>query len=262
MIIKSSIMSHECDNGDVNMANVCDYNSLTHYESGSFNKPFRTELAGNLQITEKSVITKEEDLNSFKDQYYKTCFTLKDLVFYRVYGRFQRRNGNKVFGSKLTGAFVTTEFAESIYDVKMRVALDQLWGNSKMFEAKILVPAGTKINVGIVAPVMSKSGAIFPGGADQIMMPLNWPKEWVIGYRRVSTRQLQKEPVYTEGIPEDRIMYIEDLYKPRTCPLCGSTDNIIVYHGADADYGPVVCEDGSTCIARFHCLNKDCLYYW
>ena len=244
------------------MANVCDYNSLTHYESGSFNKPFRTELAGNLQITEKSVITNEENLNSFKDQHYTTCLTLKDLVFFRVYGRFQRRNGNKVFGSKLTGAFVTTEFAESIYDAKMRVALDQLWGNSKMFEAKILVPAETKINVGIVAPVTSKSGTIFPGGADQIMMPLNWPKEWVIGYRRVSTRQLQKEPVYTEGIPEDRIMYIEDLYKPRTCPQCGSTDNIIVYHGADADYGPVVCEDGSTCIARYHCLNKDCLYYW
>lgn len=244
------------------MANVCDYNSMTHYEPGSFNRPYRTKLTGNLQITEKDTITDPEILNSFKDQYYETYLTLKDLVFYRVFGRFQRRNSDEVFGSALTGAFVTTEFAESIFDVKMRVALDQLWGNSKMFEAKILVPAGAKINVGIVAPITSKSGSIFPGGADQILMPLNWPKEWVIGYRRVSTRQLQKVPTYTEGVPEDRIIFIENLYKPRTCPMCGSTNIIIVYHGKDADYGPVVCEDGSTCIARYHCLNKNCLYYW
>lgn len=115
------------------MANVCDYNSLTHYEPGLFNRPYRTKLTGNLQITEKDTITDPEILNSFKDQYYETYLTLKDLVFYRVFGRFQRRNGNKVFGSVLTGAFVTTEFAESIFDVKMRVALDQLWGNCKKY---------------------------------------------------------------------------------------------------------------------------------
>lgn len=91
---------------------------MTHYEPGSFNRPYRTKLTGNLQITEKDSITDPEILNSFKDQYYETYLTLKDLVFYRVFGRFQRRNSDEVFGSALTGAFVTTEFAESIYDVK------------------------------------------------------------------------------------------------------------------------------------------------
>lgn len=75
-------------------------------------------------------------------------------------------------------------------------------------------------------------------------------------------RQLQQVPIFNKGVPKDEIMNVEDLYKPRTCPMCGKTDNIIVYHGKDSDYGEVVCEDGTTCIARYHCLNPECLYYW
>lgn len=102
----------------------------------------------------------------------------------------------------------------------MRMALDQLGENSKMFEVKILVPKGTSINIGLVAPVTSKSGTIFAGGADQILMPKDWPTDWVIGYHKVSTRQLQQVPIFTEGVPKDEIMNVEGLYKPRTCPMC------------------------------------------
>lgn len=244
------------------MANVCDYSTMKHYNSGEFNRKYKTKLEGNIVKINKEIIEDETILKSFMNESYETYVTINNLVLYRVYGRFKRKNQEKIFGAKLTGAFATTEFAESVYDVKMRMALDQLWGNPKMFEAKILLPTETTINIGRVAPVTSKSGTVFTGGADQILLPKDWPAEWVIGYRRVSMRQLQQVPTFKEGIPKDEIMNVEDLYKPRTCPMCGSINNIIVYHGEDSDYGEDLCEDGTTCIARYHCLESDCLYYW
>lgn len=244
------------------MANVCDYNTMTHYKPGEFNSRYKTKLEGNIVKTKKEEIKNEVILNSFKDKFYETFITTNNLILYRVYGRFKRKNNDKIFGAKLNGAFATTEFAESIYDVKMRLALDQIWGNPKMFEAKILVPKGTNINIGLVAPVTSKSGTVFTGGADQILLPFDWSVDWVIGYRQVYMRQLQQEPLFIQGIPKDEIMDIDDLYKPRTCPKCRRKNIIVVYHGTDSDYGEVVCEDGTTCIARYHCLEPDCLYYW
>ena len=244
------------------MANVCDYSSMTHYNPGEFNCKYKTKLEGCVTKTNKEVIEDKTVLDSFKNGFYETFITTSDLILYRVYGRFKCRDKENCFGAKLTGAFATTEFAESVYDVKMRMALDQLWGNPKMFEAKILVPAGTIINIGVVAPVTSKSGTVFTGGADQILLPKNWPADWVIGYRRVSMRQLQQIPTFNKDIPKDELIYIEDLYKPRFCPLCGSRNTTIVYKGTDSDYGEVLCEDGTTCIARYHCLESDCLYYW
>lgn len=142
------------------MANVCDYSTMTHYNPGEFNSKYKTQLDGNIVKVDKEVITSKEVLGSFKDDFYETFVTTNDLILYRVYGRFKRKTSEKIFGARLNGAFATTEFAESVYDVKMRMALNQLWGNPKMFEAKILVPSGTKINIGVVAPVTSKSGTV------------------------------------------------------------------------------------------------------
>jgi hypothetical protein len=60
------------------------------------------------------------------------------------------------------------------------------WKNTRQFEARILIPKGTTLNVGAVAPQVTKSGTVFKGGADQILMPQNWPKSWIVGVRNIS----------------------------------------------------------------------------
>lgn len=94
----------------------------------------------------------------------------------------------------MRGRFASTEFAESVIDAKLRLALDPKWANTKMYEAKLLIPPNIIISLGIVAPVKLPTGTVLPGGAEQIILPFNWPKEWIQGYRRVSGRQLQSRP--------------------------------------------------------------------
>jgi hypothetical protein len=53
------------------------------------------------------------------------------------------------------------------------------WNNSREFEATLEVPAGQILNVGTVAPQTTMSGAVLPGGADQILLPRDWPSSWV-----------------------------------------------------------------------------------
>ena len=70
----------------------------------------------------------------------------------------------------------------------MRLALDPAWFNTKMYEAKLLIPKDIVISVGIVAQVRLKTETVLSGGADQILLPREWPDSWIVGYRRVTTR--------------------------------------------------------------------------
>ena len=82
---------------------------------------------------------------------------------------FTDEQGNaRVVGSFANGAFVTTEFAESRIDAKIRLALEPAWLNSHAYEAKIIVPKGTILNIGKVAPVTTKGGTFLRGGANFI----------------------------------------------------------------------------------------------
>jgi len=56
----------------------------------------------------------------------------------------------------------------------------------RLFEAKILIPKGTTLNVGAVAPQITKAGTVFKRGADQIFIPKNWPESWIVGIRNIS----------------------------------------------------------------------------
>ena len=52
------------------------------------------------------------------------------------------------------------------------------------------------MNVGVVAPARLKTGTILEGGADQVLLPLNWSKEWIVGYREVTSKPLLEYPDY------------------------------------------------------------------
>ncbi len=141
--------------------NYCDYDSMQHYESGSFAVQYKTSLVGKLEDWLKS---------SFLNGEYYTCKTLDDLILYRIFGRYSMKIKDNLYrlptGAKSLGGFASTEFAESLIDAKIRLALDPLWLSTKAYEEKILLPQGSIINVGIVAPVKLKTGTILEGGAD------------------------------------------------------------------------------------------------
>lgn len=65
-----------------------------------------------------------------------------------------------------------------------------------------MFPIGITLNVGVVAPVHLKTGTILEGGADQVLLPLNWSKEWIVGYREVTSKPLFEYPDYCEMEPK------------------------------------------------------------
>lgn len=113
---------------------------------------------------------------SYKDNYYRTVQTLDDVKVYRTFG------GNADAG----GGFATTTPTISKIDAKIDTALLPEWKNSRMYEAEIIIPKGQQINIGQVAPQVIKStGTKLVGGADQILLPQDWPLEWINLIRNV-----------------------------------------------------------------------------
>lgn len=209
--------------------NFCDYDALSTYPTGSFSFKHKTNLDGKVIKTNKSTSFSNEIVKSFLNSEYFTYITLDDIILYRVFGSFKndiKDKYEKPKGAKINGAFASTEFAESIIDAKIRFALDPTWKSTKMYEAKILVPKNTIISIGLVAPVTLKSRTVLSGQAEQILLPLNWPINWIIGYRRVTSRQLQQLPEYPykpyEGIPNDIGCVNKSALFGKVCPICGS----------------------------------------
>jgi len=128
-----------------------------------------------------TVIDKDESLpdwvkESFTDSEYRTVKTNEDMYLYRVYG------GNAQPG----GAFVSTMPVDNKIQAKTDLALLPQWKNTRVEEAIIKVPKGTVLNIGKVAPQTNPaSGTILQGGADQVLMPRDWPQEWIVGTNKV-----------------------------------------------------------------------------
>lgn len=166
--------------------------------SGSINQKYKTDLTGKVREIKKDTL-ENSDVSSFKNGEYKTYITLDEIILYRTYGR----GYSKDRGAKWYGRYASTEFAESRIDVKIRLALKPEWLNTRLVEEKILVPVGTKINVGLVAPVTLATGTVLEGGAEQVILPYDWPQEWIIGYRSVTSKPLMSYPQFYDGPPKD-----------------------------------------------------------
>lgn len=238
--------------------NFCDYDSLEHYNSGGFNSKYKTDLTGKIQIIKKDLLP-DDIVSSFLHKQYQTCKTLDELILYRVFGLYSQTNGD-VRGAKSSGGYASTEFAESLIDAKLRLALDPKWFSTKAYEEKILLPKGSIINMGIVAPVILKTGTVLPGGADQILLPKNWSEDWIIGYRRVTTRQLINPPEFKlkkSDLPNSDVK--ATVYKIPVFCSCGGSD---VTKLENSEQFEVDGSKGNRYIMRFHCNNPKCGYYW
>lgn len=62
------------------------------------------------------------------------------------------------------------------------------WKNTRAYEAEVLVPKGTQLDIGKVAPqTIESTGTVLDGLSDQLLMPQNWPKEWIQNIRNVKS---------------------------------------------------------------------------
>jgi hypothetical protein len=121
-----------------------------------------------------NILTKDTSIpswiqESFTDSDYRTVKTKEDIIVYRVFGGHAKANGG----------FVTTFKSNNKQEVMDKLALLPEWGNTLESVATIKIPEGTILNIGIVAEQVSETGQVFKGVADQILMPQNWPNEWI-----------------------------------------------------------------------------------
>ena len=237
------------------MLNCCDYDVITLYHSGELNSRYKTDLTGKLECVER-IPYGPQVTASFKGGVYQSFRTMAPIVLYRVFGQY-RGSGPTQKGARLNGGFASTEFAESIIDAKLRLALDPAWANTKMYEAKLIVPAGISISIGTVASVVLKTGTVLPGGADQILLPQGWPESWITGYRRLTARQLQAPPCFSPQRPPEYDSK-ENLYR-MICPVCGCEK---CQKLPEEEQFTITGSKGNQYVMQYVCLNPDCQYYW
>lgn len=237
------------------MLNCCDYDVITLYHSGELNSRYKTDLTGKLECVER-IPYGPQVTASFKGGVYQSFRTMAPFVLYRVFGQY-RGSGPTQKGARLNGGFASTEFAESIIDAKLRLALDPAWANTKMYEARLIVPAGISISIGTVASVVLKTGTVLPGGADQMLLPQGWPESWITGYRRLTARQLQAPPCFSPQRPPEYDSK-ENLYR-MICPVCGCEK---CQKLPEEEQFTITGSKGNQYVMQYVCLNPDCQYYW
>jgi len=95
----------------------------------------------------------------------------------------------RIFGgsAKADGSFVSTVSVSSRIQAKIDAALLPQWKNTRQFEAAILVPKGTTLQIGEVAPQITKSGTILGGGMDQIILPRGWGQQWILNIKKIDS---------------------------------------------------------------------------
>ena len=245
----------------------CDYDSIVHYLPGEFCTKYKTTLSDKIRPIPLNGTLPEDLAKTFANRTYHRFLTTEACVLYRVFGQISKSNkpNEKVSGARALGGFASTEFAESIIDAKMRLALNPSWLNTKMYEEKILLPAGQTIIVGIVASVTLQTGSVLPGGADQILLPKDWPESWIIGYRRITERQLQFVPQYRLGKPPEFDVCakpgdnIKNTLYRAVCPRCCSEN---VRKLPASEIFTITGSKGNQYEMRFSCNEPDCGYYW
>lgn len=244
----------------ISTVNACDYDEIILYKSGEFNCKYKTDLKGKLKKIKKQHLC-ESMVKTFVDSQYETYETLENLILYRVFGKYIGKNTGKKYGANIVGAYATNEFAESIIDVKNRLALLPKWGNTKMYEVKFCLPKGSIINVGIAAP-QPPDEKTFKGGAEQIILPRVNREEmdkWILGYRRIGARQITNVPSYPFTSVEEIVKSI-DLYSV-FCPECQCSNIHKIEETEKYEY-TYVGSSGGVYTMRYKCLNQKCGYMW
>ncbi len=152
-------------------------NRISEKEINSFGI-YSTLIDDKVTVIEKNEEVPDWIQESFLDSKYRTVITKEAITVYRVYGG----------SAGAQGAFVSTTPALNKIQVKVEAALLPEWKNTRAYEAEILIPKGTKLDIGKVAPqTINSTGTILKGQADQLLMPQDWSKEWIKNVRSVNS---------------------------------------------------------------------------
>jgi len=129
---------------------------------------------------------------TFMDGQYATVETISSVMLFRKFGG----TGNQ---AKANGAFATTTPNAS----RSETAVFQRWSNQR-FEAQIEVPERSLLNIGKVAPQMSRSGSriYHQGGADQVLLPQNYPDTWIKSVRDGKTGTVYNLDQFRKSFPD------------------------------------------------------------
>ncbi|KXZ23304.1 transposase [Bacillus nakamurai] len=116
--------------------------------------------------------------STFKHSHYRTVSAKEEITFYRAFG------GQADAG----GTFVTTIPAANRIQSKIDLALLPEWKNTRKYEAVIQVPKGTVLNIGRAEKQITKTGSLLKGNEDQVLLPLDYPLEWIKDIRAIKSK--------------------------------------------------------------------------
>ncbi|MCZ4283164.1 hypothetical protein O4H49_20470, partial [Kiloniella laminariae] len=130
-------------------------------------RKFTTKIDDKIVDTEYSVLP-EGIAKTFKNAEYATAKTIVETPVYRKFGGSDSQ-------AKANGGFVTTERNLG----RDETAVYPKWNNTR-FEAEIIIPKGTQIHIGRVAPQpIGETNPKYRGGADQVLLPRDYPDSWI-----------------------------------------------------------------------------------
>ena len=129
--------------------------------------------------------------STFKSSNYETVITKKPVTLYRKFGGTEEQ-------AKLDGGYATTVQNMG----RNETAVYKKWSTTQ-FEAQIEVPENTKLNIGFVGeqPPLSNVPK-YSGGADQILLPRNYPSDWIKSVRDGKTGKVYTYDEFKKTFPE------------------------------------------------------------
>lgn len=127
-----------------------------------------------------------EVASSFKDGVYRTVLTNENITVFRNFGG----------SAKLKGSYTTTINNA----VREELALVPDFNNTMRFRSRINVPSGQQLNIGKVGP-WPPNNPLMQGGADQILLPQNYPDNWISEIIDTHTGQVYTFEQFTTAFP-------------------------------------------------------------
>ena len=177
--------------------------NLNFTEEGKRNNKHEREPVILPPMNANSFKTMEE---SFKDGVYRKETLSEATVFYRYFGSVPDGAGVSTgtilsgngWGSDAGGQYLTRYGNLSSEEAKELLALNPEWGNNAIYRAKIEVPAGTEVFIGIAKDQLSSNGIFLAGGGEQIVLNGYWTTDmnsWIKECNIVDVGELAKNYV-------------------------------------------------------------------
>ena len=158
---------------DVGKSAAEDAGKVVESGSNTFGN-YSTKIDSKVTVVEKQELPSWL-IDTYKDGVYRTVVTNEDITVYRSFG----------YNAEAGGAFATSSPAVNRIQTKVDSAILPEWKNTLRYEAEIVIPKGTTLNIGRVGEQFTMSGTRLAGDADQFLLPQNWDLNWIKSIREV-----------------------------------------------------------------------------